>query len=678
MKNKKVIVVIMAIIIIIAILIGVSIITYQNNKDKNTPEEVLMQYMSYITEENYEQMYELLTQDSKSKISKEDFITRNQNIYQGIEVANIKIENIVLEEQDKTNKKATYDMSMDSTAGNIKFSNTMHFVKSEDKKYYITWSSKLIFPQLTDKDKVKVSVLSASRGQILDRNGIMLAGKGKANSVGLVPGKMGDNKDADIAKVAELLEVSTDSINKLLKASYVKSDTFVPIKTISKDNKELENKLLEIKGVKISNVDSRVYPLGNEISHLIGYVQNINAEELKQNEAKGYTSKSIIGKSGLEKIYEDRLKGTNGSEIYIVDEKGNKKVTIAKKDLKNGEDIKLTIDSKLQVKIYNQYKDENSANVAINPKTGEVLALVSTPTYNSNDFVLGMSNSKWNLLQEDKNKPLYNRYQATWVPGSSFKSVIAAIGLTTGKIDANEDFGRSGLSWQKDSSWGSYKVTTLKEYSGNANLRNALVNSDNIYFAKAALKIGEQTLVEQLQKIGFNQDIKFEQAMNKSQFANNNKFDSEIQLADTGYGQGKVLVNPLHMASIYSAFVNDGNMIKPYLEYKDSKQVEYWIENAFSKQAANTVRDDLVQVVEDSNGTAHSVKIDGMKIAGKTGTAELKQSKDDNTGTEIGWFNAFRVTDNSNEQLLIVSMVENVKEKGGSHYLLPKVKAIFK
>ena len=154
-------------------------------------------------------------------------------------------------------------------------------------------------------------------------------------------------------------------------------------------------------------------------------------------------------------------------------------------------------------------------------------------------------------------------------------------------------------------------------------------------------------------------------------------FESEIQLADTGYGQGKVLVNPLHVASIYSAFTNDGNMIKPYIEYKANRAPEIYVKQAFSKDAANTIKEDLVQVVENPAGTAYAARISGVKIAGKTGTAEIKASKDDETGTEIGWFNAFIADENSKNQYLVVSMVEDVKGKGGSHYLLPKVKTIF-
>ncbi len=235
---------------------------------------------------------------------------------------------------------------------------------------------------------------------------------------------------------------------------------------------------------------------------------------------------------------------------------------------------------------------------------------------------------------------------------------------------------RIGTSWQKDSSWGTYKVTTLTSYSTPSNLANALIYSDNIYFAKAALKIGKEKLAESLNKIGFGNPITFEQGMTASSYSDNGSFDSEIQLADTGYGQGKVLVNPLHVASIYSAFLNNGNMIKTYLEYKENATPEYYVEKAFTEDSANTIKEDLIQVVENANGTAHSAKIDGVKIAGKTGTAEIKASKDDNTGTEIGWFNAFVADENSSNKFLIISMVEDVKDRGGSHYLLPKVKSI--
>ena len=227
----------------------------------------------------------------------------------------------------------------------------------------------------------------------------------------------------------------------------------------------------------------------------------------------------------------------------------------------------------------------------------------------------------------------------------------------------------SGLSWQKDSSWGNYMVTTLTPCDEPANMQNALMRSDNIYFAKAALKIGYDGFMEGLNELGFNEDISFELSTSKSTYDTDGKIDDEVQLADSGYGQGQILVNPIHMASIYSAFVNNGNMIKPTIIYEENKQPEYLKENAISEEAANTIKEDLIQVVENPNGTAHDAKIDGLTIGAKTGTAELKASKDEE-GEVIGWFNAFTADETAAKQLVVVSMVEDANSVGGSHYLI--------
>lgn len=679
MKSKKFIIIVISIILILAISVGIGITIYFNNKPKNKPENVLQTFASYINDKKYEDMYSLLSSKSKANISEEDFIKRNKNIYEGIEAKNFSVD-IQSIENEKKLAKVTYKNSMDTMSGHVDFVNTVTLELNEEKEYKIDWTSNLIFLELNTEDKVRVKTIEAKRGSILDRNGEYLATNGVASKIGLVPGKMSDNREEDIAKIAELLNMTSDGINSELSASYVKADTFVPLKTVGKNEMELKNKLLEIKGIKIIDADERIYPQGVSTSQLVGYIQPINAEELKEKAKDGYTSSSKIGKYGLERAYESTLRAVNGSEIYIEDANGNKKTSIAKQEQKDGQDVKLTIDSKLQQTVYEQFKDDKSAVVVMNPKTGEVLALASCPSFDSNDFSLGMTTADYKNLTENPDNLLYNRYLATYAPGSSFKPIIGAIGLTTGAFSADDDFGRSGTKWQNDSSWGDFYITTLSTYSGPANLKNALIHSDNIYFAKAALKIGGKNLINSLKNIGFGQQIEFPQTISKSSYSNSESFTNETQLANSGYGQGEVLVNPINMAMMYSAFVNEGNMIMPYLEYKEnarSQTAKYYKENAFSKEAANEVRDDLIQVVENPSGTAHLAKIEGKTIAGKTGTAEIKQSKDDTEGTEIGWFNAFNVGESDANSLLIVSMVENVKGKGGSHYLLPKVRAIF-
>lgn len=679
MKSKKFIIIVISIILILAISVEIGITIYFNNKPKNKPENVLQTFASYINDKKYEDMYSLLSSKSKANISEEDFIKRNKNIYEGIEAKNFSVD-IQSIENEKKLAKVTYKNSMDTMSGHVDFVNTVTLELNEEKEYKIDWTSNLIFLELNTEDKVRVKTIEAKRGSILDRNGEYLATNGVASQIGLVPGKMSDNKEENIEKIAELLNMTSAGINSELSASYVKADTFVPLKTVGKNEMELKNKLLEIKGVKIIDTDERIYPQGVSTSQLVGYIQPINSEELKEKAKEGYTSSSKIGKYGLERAYESTLRAVNGSEIYIEDANGNKKTSIAKQEQKDGQDVKLTIDSKLQQTVYEQFKDDKSAVVVMNPKTGEVLALASCPSFDSNDFSLGMTTADYKNLTENPDNLLYNRYLATYAPGSSFKPIIGAIGLTTGAFSADDDFGRSGTKWQNDSSWGDFYITTLSTYSGPANLKNALIHSDNIYFAKAALKIGGKNLINSLKNIGFGQQIEFPQTISKSSYSNSESFTNETQLANSGYGQGEVLVNPINMSMMYSAFVNEGNMIMPYLEYKEnasSQTAKYYKENAFSKEAANEVRDDLIQVVENLSGTAHLAKIEGKTIAGKTGTAEIKQSKDDTEGTEIGWFNAFNVGESDANSLLIVSMVENVKGKGGSHYLLPKVRAIF-
>ena len=212
---------------------------------------------------------------------------------------------------------------------------------------------------------------------------------------------MSANKDEDIQKLSTILGVSVDSINNKLNMSYVKDDTFVPIKNVATTESQIKEQVLTIPGVKITTESSRVYTLGKEASQLIGYVQAISAEELEANAGKGYNSNSLIGKAGIEKAYEDTLRGKDGKEIYIENEDGDKVKTIAKQELENGKDVKLTIDATTQKQVYDSLEENKGAYVAMDSKTGEILALVSTPSYDSNDFVLGMSlRSQWDALNQ--------------------------------------------------------------------------------------------------------------------------------------------------------------------------------------------------------------------------------------------------------------------------------------
>ena len=647
-----------------------------------TPEELLVEYMDHIPKQEYEEMYAMLHIEASGNVSQEDFVTRNSAIYEGIEVQNMAVQIIAYDEEQMA---VTYQTSFDTVAGTISFENEALFLKGEDG-YKLVWDDSMIFPNLTSTDKVRVSTTQAVRGEILDRNGRVLAGKGIASSVGIVPGKL-ENREEAIAQIAELLETTPEAIEKKLSAQWVKDDSFVPIKTIPRveeielmkiepdeevlKEKERHEKLLEIPGVMISDVEVREYPLGEAAAHLVGYVQSVTAEDLEEHAGEGYTANSVIGRSGMEGLFESELKGQNGCRIYIVNSEGKEKEELACILVQHGQDIQLTIDANLQVSLYEQFKEDKSCSVAMNPYTGEVLALVSTPSYDNNDFIMGLSSEKWTVLSEGEDKPMYNRFRQVWCPGSTFKPITAAIGLESGAIDPTEDYGNVGLSWQKDTSWCSYYVTTLHAYEPVI-LENALIYSDNIYFAKAALKIGAEEMERSLTRFGFNEELPFEIKMAQSQYSNTENIETEIQLADSGYGQGQVLVNPLHMACIYTAFCNEGNIVKPYLVYQKEAAAEYWIPEAFSDETAERVLEGTKKVINDPNGTGYAAHRDDIVLAGKTGTAEIKASKEDTSCKELGWFAVFTAEQSAERPILIISMTEDVKGRGGSGYVVEK------
>ncbi|MEY8353212.1 penicillin-binding transpeptidase domain-containing protein [Lachnospiraceae bacterium 54-53] len=654
------------------------------------PDVLFQKYVDSLSKGDYKAMYDMLDEQSRLNISEDEFMTRHKNIYEGIGASDIKVQ-ISQTEKEDGEAFVSYTMSLNSSAGEISFKNRAEFRKEKKNGYKIAWSDALIFPELGRSDRVRVSTDQAQRGSIFDRNGLLLAGKGTASSVGLVPGKMRDEADEDIKILAGLLGISEEGIQKKLSAGWVKEDSFVPLKTIKKvdelnlnslepeeknvQNQAFQAELLTIPGVMITDTQVRFYPLGESGAHLVGYVQNVTAEDLEKHAGEDYLTDSVIGRSGMEALFEKELKGTNGRTIAIAGADGTEKKTLASKPRIDGADITLTIDSGLQTMIYRTFEEDKSCTAALNPYTGEVLALVSTPSYDDNDFILGLSEQAWAALNEDPKKPMLNRFRQSFAPGSSFKPITAAIGLASGAIDPDEDYGNVGLKWRKDESWGNYYVTTLHDYSPVV-LENALIYSDNIYFAKAALKIGSDDFGAGLDKLGFRQELTFEISVAKSQYSNTERIESEVQLADSGYGQGQMLVNPIHLASLYTMFSNGGNVIKPYLLYKPEPEPEVWLPEAFSPEIAERIKIALEKVVSSEHGTGHGASRKDISLAGKTGTAEIKASKGDTTGTELGWFAVFTTDPDLEKPILLVSMVEDVKDAGGSGYVVRKDKAV--
>ncbi|WP_353616076.1 penicillin-binding transpeptidase domain-containing protein [Bacillus sp. AFS055030] len=657
---------------LLGLLFIVAIFTSGCSKSPN-PQERFSEYIALWNEQKFDKMYDYLTSDAKKSITKEEFTNRYQKIYVDLQITDPKI--TFKQSKDDNQAKGekadyTFSTNMDSIAGEIKFTQKANLKKEErDKKknWYVDWNTTYIFPELKEGDKIGLSTTSPKRGGIFDRSGKGLAVNGEVYEVGVVPGKLADQKDAVIQQLSSLLKLTPDQINKALGASWVKPDLFVPLKKVSMDDKKRIEQLVALEPVQMKKVEARIYPYKDAAAHLIGYVGSITADELEKLKGKGYTSTDVIGKRGLEQVFDEQLKGKNGAKITIKKKDGSENV-IAEKVVEDGKDLSLTIDSNLQVNMFKELKGEAGAASAMNPKTGETLALVSSPSFDPNQANLGFSADEWKALQEDKQQPLMTRFKQNYAPGSVLKPITASIGLTNGAITPEQSLEIEGLKWQKDPSWGSYYVTRVHK-ANPVNLEKALVLSDNIYFAQTALNIGKDAFAQGLKGFNFEEELVYPFPLQTSTIGS---LDKDISLADSGYGQGQIQMNIVHLMAAYTPLMNDGNMIRPIL-LLDEQKSQVQKQQAMTSENAKMISSMLRKVVSDKHGTAHAAEMANYPLSGKTGTAEIKQ-KQGEKGIENGWFIAY---DTKSLNLMVAMVVENVLDRGGSKVSVKKVKNIF-
>lgn len=659
----------------------VFILSFTGCSKAKSPKDSFEGYIKSWQESDYATMYKLLSSETKKTVDEKYFVDRYKNVYGAARVSKVSVVPQYPDKFKEDNSGKVHfpiKITLETALGAKEFTTEVNLIKEkQDKKdqWLMVWDEKLILPELEKDDKIVFKKETGKRGEIKDKKGVGLAVNRPASTVYVVPKEIESDRTNIVTKLANILGMTAEQIEGILNQQWVKNSPAnrVPILDVSRDEMPKLLSARDLPGVKIGTepLNLRRYPFGEAAAHLIGYIGKISAEELKTKKEQGYDDTDFIGKSGLESIFESRLRGEVGGAIYITDNKDKKKNTILEKQAKNGEDITLTIDADLQKDIYTQFAGDSGTSVAVQPKTGEVLAMVSSPSFDPNKFVTGISSKAYKELEDNPKKPFLRRYENAIVPGSTFKPITAAIGLKSGKLNPDNELKIVGESWQKDSSWGKYSVTRVNKSDEAVNLLDAFVRSDNIYFAQTALSIQKDDFLKGAKDFGIGEKMPFILNMAQSQIGT---LEKEVELADSGYGQAKVLMNPLHLALVYSSFFNEGNIVSPVLDMKDKADTpKLWKEKVVSKEIADTIVKDLTQVVESPNGTAHEVKIAGLNYAGKTGTAEIKQSQEDTTGTENGWFAAVNT---DNPKLAIVMMIEDVKNRGGSHYVLPKVKNI--
>ncbi len=624
--------------------------TWQKTQELNNAEKSAKTFLSYFSKQEFDKFPELLNEGSvkESGYDNAKLVEKYQTIFSGIQAEGIKSKEVKVTKDKKDQFTFTYKLDMTTPLGNLKDLTYKTTIKKTSDRYEIDWAPNLIFPEMTGQDKVTMGIDPANRGEIVDRNGEGLAVNQAFDQVGIVPGKLGEGQEKtnNIKAFSEQFKVSIEDIEQKLKQEWVKPDSFVPL-AISFDPVTTLPQ-----GAASQDAMVRYYPLKEAAAQLVGYVGTITAEDIEKDPS--LSSTGVIGKVGLEQAYDKQLRGQDGGNITIIDDKGEFRSVLQKVAKKDGDKIQIAIDKNVQSQAYTIFNNRPGSAVVMDPQQGDLLAAASSPSFDPNKMANGISQVDYDAYANNENLPFTARFATSYAPGSTFKTITGGIGLDAGTLKPDEEIEINGLKWQKDASWGDYFVTRVKEASP-VNLRTALVNSDNIYFAQQTLRMGEETFRKGLDKFIFGEKLDLAIPMNPAQISNEDKFNSEILLADTGYGQGQLLVTPIQQAAMYTVFQNEGKLVYPKIELSKETKTK---ENAISSNAANTIVTDLLGSVEDETGYVHNMYNPDFSLAAKTGTAEIKDKQD-----TVGKENSFLLAmDRSHNKFSAMIMVEDSRK----------------
>lgn len=613
------------------------------------------------------------------------------------------------------------------SAGDLTNEYEMTLLK-ENNLWRVVWQPSHIFPDMAWGDTFDRATLAAERGDIVSHGAVVATNVRLVTVYALLseiaPKKvltdeiMQENagmSEQDAEKEADRLYSDAEYLNTRFSAEFdaaaaeiaavldldaaelrtkfgKNANEFITVYQAMPDEVTVEQQeqLNAVNGVHVDTEhygSKRYYPHGSLLAHTLGYISFATWEEIQTyNEGRDpndglYTTDSKVGKSGIEKLYERELRGKDGYYFFIRGTDGAVKKVIYRKDKVDGSDVMLTIDFKLQQRTEELLDlvlfgtDTAGAVVVMNPKTGEVNAIASNPSYDLNRFIKGMSGDEYKALEEQENEPLRNRAtRELYPPGSTFKAFTAAAALDTGTVNENYVFtGYIDNDYWKPTGYGEWpwpriKRTRVYHRTEPMNMTNCMLHSDNIYFADVALKIGQEKFIAYFnEKLGMDKSLPYELGAARSQLYSRGSVMDNKMLADSGYGQGQVLVTPLQLAAMFSAFANNGDMPTPRItdglyvtdgvEYKCIRKSEYsvWMEDTISTNAINKIVPMLQGVVDpNKNGTGRSLRVTNVDVAAKTGSAEIGKDKT----RMYSWFAGFRLNVAQEDERVVIVMLD--------------------
>jgi len=539
-----------------------------------------------------------------------------------------------------------------------------------------------------DGNRIRHLPVQAARGVIYDRNGIVLAGSKSSYSITIPVDRQGIQiKDEELKKISDLVHVSVDDLKKRIEdyksnfgAIYLVNNVGVDVAT------QIEERKDEFPGIEIEIAPIRIYPFKSAGAQILGYVGEAGNEDRDKN-GNPYKSSAIIGRAGLEQKYNQYLEGKNGVKKVEVDAAGHPVRYITGEEVVSGQNIRLTIDAKLQKAaedaVEAQVEELNGMGVsptgasviAVDPNTGAVLAMVSWPTYDPNMFSRGIKSSEWNDIINNKNHPLQDRaVSSMYAPGSIFKVITAATALESKVMMPDEKIYDNGKHWIID------KRNAEGEAFGWIDFYDAMAKSDNVYF----YEMGRRTGIDRLSKMAGEFGLGKKTGIDLDGESEGNVASEEYKLKvfhqdwylgetfDASIGQSYTLTTPIQMAMVYSAIANGGVRYKPYvvsrIDNLDGTPMKIFAPVSLgsipvSKTNLGYISEALRKVMTKEGTGGFIFNNYPIPIAGKSGTAETN-------GGENGWFIAYAPFDKP--EIVVVAFFEH--SGFGSQSAAPVVK----
>lgn len=511
--------------------------------------------------------------------------------------------------------------------------NLLAFAVIVARLYFLQVKEADKYKMMSDENRISTRFLVPPRGLIFDRNGEIIAKNEQDFQALMVAEQTPDIAETlkTFKQIVPLTEGEEQKIRKDLK----NKRRFIPIKL--KDNlswNEVSKILLhapDLPGVEINEGLSRYYPYADIYAHVLGYVGPVSDKDKKDNPlymVPGFK----IGKSGLERYFDYKLQGKGGTIKLEVNAYGRVMNEIERNSGEEGQSLTLTLDARLQRAAYEAFGEESGAAVVLNVRTGEILALVSTPSFDPNLFTNGISYKHWNALLKNERTPLVNKaVSGQYSPGSTFKVVVALAALEAGVIDLNTRFNCSG----------GLDVGNIRfhcwRHSGHGilNVVEALKHSCDIFFYETAMKLGIDKIHDMAVKLGMGNVLEVgldnekagiipTKAWKKARFGTS---WTQGDAANSGIGQGYVLVTPLQLATMLARVVNGGYAVQPTFIKPTEKELSKIKRLDISTKNIEIVKRGMFEVVNGTGGTAGRARfnINGAMMGGKTGTTQVRR-----------------------------------------------------